>query len=134
MQLLSHMRLKIIPIVYFNSIDRLVPLLGMNGVPCEMRNEVLCIIYVNIDLRKNKRMFIKFPCHALRRAGMWRCDAGSAVSSTPKKIPTIFKCSKYSWTSESLTKKVAGPFETSGTNNLTSSQKTEIFYYIPAKT
>jgi hypothetical protein len=85
MQLLSHIRLKIIPIIYFNSINRLVSLLEIKGVPCEKRNEVLYIIYVNIVLRKIKRMFIKFPCHALQHSGMWRRDAGSAVFSTPKK-------------------------------------------------
>jgi hypothetical protein len=90
------------------------------------------IIYVNIGRRKIKHMF---TCRALRYSGMWRCVAGSVFSTTPKKsVIIIFKCSKSSCTSESLRKKVVCPFETSASNNLTTSQKTEVLYYIPVET
>jgi len=39
MVLLSHTSFKLIPIIYLSSINRLVSLL--NGVPCEMLNEVI---------------------------------------------------------------------------------------------
>jgi len=54
MVLLSYTSFKIIPMIYLNSINRLVSLLGMKDFPCEIRNEVLYIyiIHMHIDLRK----------------------------------------------------------------------------------